>query len=422
MLVGTGRRAINPEVGHKLAGYGPDYPNEGIHDDVCVTALYMKDGSGIEALLLNFDLAGILRPLVRAVREKICAETGVDMSRIFCTCTHTHTGPEVRTMSYVGGPKDMAREDYNQKLPGIAAEAAVEAGNSAEECTLHYNYTQADYNMSRRYSFPDRRNLYIPQYKQLAGTSPDYVDCEIGIIAFRKANTSNQYKAIISNYTMHPVCVGNSTNLVSADYQGYVRRTVEETFAGCMCLATTGAAGDNHPLKPEAGFEYAREVGTGLGQTIISRVYDAVEVEYDTELRCAYAPVSLKARDKASAQQLPDPEKRGPLWLMTEGIEEIETDYYILGIGPIMLAGVPGELVSELGAQLKWSNPFLKAYVLYQATDNIQYIAARNQYRWGGYEADTACHAAGQGEFLVNTMLESARELLKENPLEIPPA
>lgn len=420
MLCGTGRRIINPEKGHHLAGYGLDNVNTGVHDEITVTALYLSDGQ-IEALLLSYDLVGIRGSLNQVIRQAVSEASGVPLERVFLTTTHVHSGPEVRDHSLESGPKSISREDYRQRLVDWSAQAGKEAKASAEPCVLHYNYTQAEENMNRRFMLPDRRAFYIPKYKHLAGLSDQFVDRELGILAFRKDGTPNQYKAFLTNYAAHPLCVGNSSNLVSADYQGYIRRTVEETFAGCMCLATTGAAGDQHPLLPESGFANAQRMGTVLGSLAITRTFDAIRVEYDQKLRTSWNDIVLKLKDDATRGMLPSKAGREHVpHAARTGAKEIQTNFGLLGIGPILLAAVPGELVAELGAMIKWSSPFLKTYVLFQSTDACGYIPARNQYCWGNYEANASPMAAGEGEKLVQAIVEAACELVRQSPLELP--
>jgi len=415
MLVGTARRVINPEIGHHLCGYGSDYPNAGVHDDISVTALYLGDGAH-EALLLSFDLIGFTVTTQRALRAAITSASGV--KDVFLACTHVHSAPDVIDAWLGGGPSPTFRKDYMERLTNWAVEAAVEAKRNIDECQLRYNYAYVEENMNRRYNFPDRRFLYIPDNKQLLGLSKEYVDRELGIIAFRKKGTPNLYKAVITNYTSHPLNVGNSSNLVTADFQGVLRRRVEETFGGCTCVTTTGAAGDNHPLMPESGFASAEEMGTRLARQAILRCYDSVAADYDERLRFAYPEVALTIKDAATREMLPEREARTHKLPAVAG--PYKTHVSLLGIGPVLLAGFPGEPVSELGAMLKWSSPFLKSYAVFTATDCTGYFPTANQFYWGGYEPDTTAFARGTGEMLVARIIETAHELLREQPLKLP--
>lgn len=419
MLVGVAREIINPEVGHRLCGYGPDYPNIGVHDDLSVTALYLNDGQR-EAVLLNFDLIGLVQATVAQFQKAVGRACRIKARNVFTACTHVHSAPEV-IEAWAGKDPQILRQmrEYMGRLLQWTVQAARAAKVSAEECQLRYNFAYAEENMNRRYNFPDRRFLYIPDNKQLLGTSKEYVDRELGIIAFRKKGTVNQYKAIITNYTAHPLCVGNSSNLVTADFQGVLRRTVEETFGGCLCLSMTGAAGDNHPLMPESGFATAEAMGTRLGRLAITRCYDSVPADYDEQLRLAYPSVTLQYKDARTRAMLP--EKAARMQKLPTARKPYKTYVSLLGIGPVLLAGFPGEPVAELGAMLKWRSPFLKTYALFTATDIVAYFPTVNQFYWGGYEPDTSPFERGAGEQIVERIVQEATRLVERQSLKLPP-
>lgn len=418
MLIGAAREIINPETGHHLSGYGGNYANTGVHDDISVTALYLNDGRR-EAFLLSFDLLGMVQSTINRFRKAIAKATGVPVQNVFLACTHVHSGPEVIEEWLVEGwPVNNCRKEYMEHLQNWSVRAARRAKDSAEPCQLRYNFTYAQENMNRRYSFPDRRWLYIPDNKQLLGQSQEYVDRELGIIAFRKKGTDNQYKAIITNYTAHPLCVGNSSNLITADYQGVLRKRVEETFQGCLCLTTTGAAGDNHPLMPESGFASAEEMGTRLARQAIMRCYDSIPANHDEQLRLAYPGVTLRFHGPETRQMLPIPTAQKHD--LPASFKTYKSFVSLLGIGPILLAGFPGEPVAGLGAMLKWSSPFLKTYAMFTATDCAGYFPTINQFYWGGYEPTTTLFARGSGEAMVRKIQATAAQLTQRQALRLP--
>jgi hypothetical protein len=363
---------------------------------------------------------GMAASSIGEIRDAVAHACRVPVEHVFLSLTHVHSGPDVviREISEKGEEKGDFRQDYFDRLIKWSVKAAKAAQGNAEDCELRYNFANVEQNMNRRYCFPDRRFLYIPQNKQLAGQSTEYVDHELGLVVFRKRGTSNRYKAILTNYTAHPVCIGNSSNLVSADYPGVLRKHVEQTFEGCLCVTTTGATGDIHPLVPEGGFAAAEEMGTRLGQVAVARCYDAVSADSDTRLRLAYPAVTLQYRDRATQQMLPEKRFRQQELRWTK--KEHKTYVSLLGIGPILLAGFPGEPVAELGAMLKWSSPFLRTYVLFISTDVLAYYPTVNQHYWGGFEVDSSPFVCGTGEFLVRSIVDTAWRMIREQPLSLP--
>ncbi len=43
-------------------------------------------------------------------------------------------------------------------------------------------------------------------------------------------------------------------------------------------------------------------------------------------------------------------------------------------------------MLAELGSVLKWFSPFKRTYIMYQATESLDYIAHPNAFLWGGFE------------------------------------
>ncbi len=112
MLIGVAREVINPEVGHHLCGYGSEYRNTGVHDDLSVTALYLNDGTR-QALLLNFDLIGLMQSTVAKLQAAVAKAARAKPRDVFFACTHVHSAPEVIEKWVVGGwDSDNCRKQY----------------------------------------------------------------------------------------------------------------------------------------------------------------------------------------------------------------------------------------------------------------------------------------------------------------------
>ncbi|MBM3774582.1 MAG: hypothetical protein FJW37_05400 [Acidobacteria bacterium] len=71
--------------------------------------------------------------------------------------------------------------------------------------------------------------------------------------------------AAIVNYACHPTVLGPTNRLISPDYPGSMRRTVEQA-TGATCFFIQGAAGDMGPAETFVGdAAVARRLGTQLG-------------------------------------------------------------------------------------------------------------------------------------------------------------
>ena len=73
--------------------------------------------------------------------------------------------------------------------------------------------------------------------------------------------------------------------------------------------------------------------------------------------------------------------------------------------------GVPGELLAELGQEIKWQSPFRKTFILYASTAYFDYLCHGNALVSGGYEADCQLCDSRSGLKLVNAAVDGLYEL-----------
>jgi len=78
------------------------------------------------------------------------------------------------------------------------------------------------------------------------------------------------------------------------------------------------------------------------------------------------------------------------------------------------LSTLPGEMLAELGSVLKWFSPFRRTYIMYQATESLDYIAHPNAFLWGGFEIVCAQLSPDSVRPLVNAIIDAAEELSRQ--------
>lgn len=77
-------------------------------------------------------------------------------------------------------------------------------------------------------------------------------------------------------------------------------------------------------------------------------------------------------------------------------------------IGDIALVGIPGELFTSLGIDIKRRSPFRYTYIVSLANDWIGYIPDEEGFRLGGYQVWTGFHSfaeKGTGEAIVDEVV-----------------
>ena len=417
MKAGFAEVVITPPDGVcYLAGYAGPWAT-GVHDDVYASAVFLDDGD-TTALLMSFDLIALEAPLIVRLKEAVRSRLDIAEERIFFTCTHTHEGPEVRQRKYYVLEGQRVALDYQpayyEFLGAQVAAVATQAAASAQTCDMLVNRCDVDENHNRRLFLNNEQLLGTPPHKELIPVANGYADKELGLVYFCPTGSRRPFGAI-ANYTMHPLTAGNTSTLISADVPGVVRDVVRESMQ-CLTCYITGAAGDNHPKRAESGFAETERVGRILGTEIVNRRYNAHKVEGPIRLGCLTRSITLPRRTVEELRAIPH--RDGDESWMTPILREIQrpgelvdVQFTLLAIGPVLFIGVPGEMVSELGATLKWFSPYKRTYIMYEATEHFSYIAHPNAYQWGGGEALDGHLSPSAVRPLMNAILDAAEEL-----------
>ncbi|MDQ3413010.1 MAG: hypothetical protein M3509_12930, partial [Chloroflexota bacterium] len=277
--------------------------------------------------------------------------------------------------------------------------------------------------------------------------------------------------AAIVGYTMHPTTLGPSNRLISPDWPGYLKRTVE-LITGATCLFMQGATGDVGPgpdgftddirviqrIGAEVGCEAARvylgltlpavrheheriwESGAPLGrwratplpdEPVPVRVVESqVELPVGEQVPIAdaeHAVATAQARLdelKASGAEPHEIEaatfvvKRANMTLSRSqaygGRPTYAERLHLLQIGPIVLAGTEGEPFSEIGLAIKAQSPFPHTWFGGYTSGWAGYIPTPDEYPRAGYEVETSPFTPDAAGILVDQTVAALRELHRQ--------
>ncbi|UCH27195.1 MAG: hypothetical protein JSV66_06015 [Trueperaceae bacterium] len=255
LLAGVGRVTITPP---------PDIPNgmwmaqthvraRGVHQDLWLTVAVVRDDDE-SLVILDIDWCILSDDQVASVRRAVAEVCSLPTERILPVCTHNHAGP-VTQETYSGEGADQVA-DYIARLPGWAAAASREAIDGLQPVRVAAGSGHSEIGINR--------DLYLTDGRVVAGPNPDgFADRSVGVIRLERYDGSPL--AIVVNYACHPTVLGPKNVLVSPDYPGATKRTVER-LTGATCLFLQGAAGDMGPVKSFVGDpSVAERLGTLLG-------------------------------------------------------------------------------------------------------------------------------------------------------------
>jgi hypothetical protein len=369
---------------------------DGIHDRLSATALALDDGTCALALV-TCDLIGLPREAIAAARRAV-AEYGIDPQAVMFNCSHTHGGPTTGRRSYV------KREDsYMAGLVGSLADAVNQAFGNLRDSKLSLANGAARIGVNRRALLEGRMVL---------GENPEGpIDPDLPVL--RVATRRGRTLALLFSHACHCTTLGGDNYKITADYVGYARQGIESALSkGALSSYVSGASGNINP-SPRGTFELAREHGSTLAAESLRVARRAKRIP-SPELCHASVRVNLPLTPPPPVDELEadlvelESELRRLEGLGTpaEGIrahvqwrhemmgrvqkdavrKNLSVEVQALGIGPLGIVGLPGEVFVEIGQAVKERSPFGITILSGYTNGNIGYIPTATAFEEGGYE------------------------------------
>jgi hypothetical protein len=451
LRAGVARADITPPVGiaHGNWGAATHSRAEGIDLPMWATALALHDAaSDTRAVVVELDLLHASFALAGQVREAVAAITGVPVAHVRLSVSHTHSGPTTGTTWLAEGAELI--EPYVGSLPGRIAGAAWQAMRSLRPARVSHGTGACHIGVNRRFRAPDGR--------MTVGRNPEgYFDPTVRLLRVDGADGSPL--AAVLHYATHPTIMAYENRLITPDYPGVARRTVEQ-LTGATCLFIQGCAGN---IGPRVGItegktgdtSFYHRAGKTLGAeaakvyfSLDGAAYDEVyagvvesgaplavfrhqpKAAGDTTLRVATGTATLpvrpfptraegearakEARDvlaerrraNASVDEIRDATYRAKRIAqqaghsrLTDGKPEVELELQAIRVGDAAILGAPMEVFNELGAAVTERSPFAWTAVCGYTNGSAGYLPAAEAFDGGGYEVEMASpFARGAGE------------------------
>jgi len=401
--------AISPSVGAPLAGYGSHAPSVAKYDDLLAIGLLVDDGK-TRVALISLDLIGLDGDAVREIRRRVARVVKTEEACVLVSCTHTHQGPYTTIFK----PSNRIGEDAFDETPGspdmqymdglyakVEAAAKAAAEGAWTECRVGFHSSVVDENRNRRYTTEDNHASFNAHRPILHKLSTGIVDQEL--VTLSLMTTNNRPAFVVGNWAAHPLTAhapGRGGHRISSDFPGFYRRYVEEE-SGAKAMFMQGAAGDVVTKDDELGNAAARRVGENLA---MSSLLSVVSIQ-----RCNSRFTFAKPRVGGVIRTFASPLREK--WRKYYGRETETMEVQCVAIGDMCFVGVPGEIVTELGLEIKWNSPFAHACIAYLATGYLGYMTPLNLMAAGGYEAQSHRFRSKDTLLLVKTAQDAMVEL-----------
>jgi hypothetical protein len=265
----AGRCDITPPVGiyHRMWGAALHDQATGVHRPLTASLLWLEpiDGPDSDArVILSLDHCILETSLQQELAADVAAATGLDPACVLVTLTHTHgSGWMALSRSEFPGGHLIAPylQDVRQKVRRLAVETAATRQPAAAVIG------------TGTCSLARHRNFFDPlRGHAVCGLNPSGFSDSTVLVA-RITAENGQPLATLVNYACHPTTLAWDNTLISPDYVGALRETVEQHAPG-ICLFLQGASGD---LGPREGFTGDTAVADRNGRELAFAVLSTIQ-------------------------------------------------------------------------------------------------------------------------------------------------
>ena len=402
---GTAKVDITPPIGAWLSGYGSrKKPSEGILDPLYAKALVLDDGQE-KIAIVSADLLWVPLEMTNEIRRQVQEKIGIPQENIMICGTHTHFAPKIDRIDKNWPDAAVAEidESYVQVLKKKIFDSIMLADKSIKEVKLGVSkgeMTEIVYN--RRTKKPDGT---VAMTFNLPPASPDLtfgpIDPELCVL--RVDDSDGELVAAVVNYACHPVSGDPNREkfyYISADYPGYTAQIIEQAEGG-NCIFLLGTAGDMNPIRLNRTHPRT-QIGKALGGAVLRHIQFTQPCS-DVKISALKRQVSLPIK-----KNLP-PDR---LLSIGKDKETQNTEIQVLRIGDIYILGLPGEVLVEIGLEIKAKAGIENLFVVSLANDAVGYVCPRAAYKEGGYEPDSGTNLApGAGEVITEQALKLIEQI-----------
>ena len=366
------------------------------------------------------DIIGFRIDMVNEMRAIIQQQTGIKPDNIMVTCTHTHSGPNLRA----------ADSAYVESLKLHVAGAVAAAANSMREARIGAARGECRVGANRRH--PNSPSGPYNLYKYPEGTMDPTV------MVLRVEDTSGNIIGLITNHAGHPVAWGSRELGISRDYPGFAMDVLEKVWGDdVVAIFLQGCCGNLNlnwvwdkpeqspmprrtlPREREPRLREVRRLGRILGGETLKAAETITDFTSDAVVKAARRDVEVPIRKdlpermqervaRAKEEQKPsEPGKRGSVYdAVAAGKKTLKTEVQVLRVGDYFIVGLPSEVFVEYQIEIRERSGADFTFVSELANDSISYVPTPKAYEEGGYEVRSSSLAPQAGKALVDAAIE----------------
>ena len=440
LLIGIGEVNYTPEIGLDMAGNyrGDDYASRGIHDSLYARAIVAANEKGEKAALLTVDICYIPKESVDMMREFIASNTTIKSGNVMIMATHTHSGP----VSDLKAPK---AKEYLTK----AATAVVKADSDLKPTVLSVGRSQEErVSHNRRLKCKDGTTHMCWEKFAPGFVIEPWGPIDPELITFTIAQEGKP-KGVIVNFACHATTLTGNNWLYTADYPGYLSESIKRVKGkDFMPIFFNGCCGNVTQVDYRVGFpdtyQECQRIGYMLGVSALEAIKNEKPVSSDivavskemvplkrmtiTDEQFAWAQSIMKKIEKEGmpplqADGIPDAQYAKD-WIEMRTHQDVvdSLEVMVVRIGDTAFVGLPGEMFTEFGMDIKAKSPCRNTMVMGLTNDEKGYFPTKVSFTQGpkgftpmitGYETTpgTTKYEIGSGEKLAESAMKQLEVL-----------
>jgi hypothetical protein len=387
---GTSRISITPEEPVRMSGYAArTEPFKGVHDDIYASAVVFDNGL-IKTCIITADVIGFSHEYVDQTKGMIETETGISAENILITAAHNHGGPTTRAY---GGEATEYEVNYVETLQKKMVQIVKDSEGKLQPVKIGVAKGTCKMNVNRRARHAEG-GIWL-------GRNPEGIcDDEVGVI--RLDNMEGTTIGLLVNWPCHATTGGQENYMITGDWPGAAAREVEKAYPDAVVLVSAGASGDINPIYgPNNSFDDIDAIGQTLASEVI-RISADVKTYPVKDLTVSNKVIKASGK-KTSASRMPD--------VSLDPGPEVDIRISSFKIGSTLIAGISGELMNEIGLQVKEESPYKNTFIYTHCNGNSGYLCTDISYKEGGYEPMVARTMPGTEEKISNAFQKMNNEL-----------
>ncbi len=397
---GVAREIISPPKGIYQIGYGDRVRgNQGIHDDLTATCLFLSTAA-VSFAWVAVDLLCINEYIVDQIQEKV----GQDIP-IVISCSHTHSGP----IAYA----DSSSPQKNQAYIRFFIDTITACIQAAQDNQVNAKLTWAE---GETEIAVNRREKQADGSVEIGINPQGPVDRSLYTLSV--FDERQQRLATLVNLAAHGTVQGPKNRLVSADWIGAMRSTLEKKLNSPV-LFIQGATADLNPQHgweaDQASWQLVKKQGQQVAEQVLATLQNKFEFS-NLPLNLTQTEIWLPLETKVNSKTPPKTYRKEvvkmgglPRWLsfLTDpllnqrypwrsrieavaGYWSVPLRITAIQIGQIGVIALNAETFTEIGLTLKERSPFTFTMIASVSNGCIGYLPTAQAHEEGGYEVDLA--------------------------------